>query len=104
MMTRRLRRRIPKAPHLGDKQHRYGNYGLIELHHVANTCQTATGAFGTLCIMYLPIDWSEALVGDTAVHVMGEGPLAVWHEYTKGTCASAARLVHRASSPKVTHA
>jgi hypothetical protein len=104
MMTKRLRRRTSKAPHLGDKQHRYGNYRLIELHRVANTCQTATGAFEALCTMRLPIDWSEALMGDTAVHVIVEGPMALGHEYTKRTCASAARHVHGASSSKVAHA
>lgn len=111
-MFRRWRRRTPSPSQLNG-QYRHGNQHLIELRHVVKTYQTAAGPFvalqnvdliidrgefvaivgksgsgkSTLINMLTGIDrptQGEVLVGDTAVHTLSEGQMAVWRGHNVG--------------------
>jgi putative ABC transport system ATP-binding protein len=111
-MFRRWRRRTPSAPQTNG-QYRHGNQHLVELRHVVKTYQTAAGPFVALQNVDLEIDrgefvaivgksgsgkstlinmltgidrptHGEVLVGDTAVHTLTEGQMAVWRGHNVG--------------------
>jgi len=111
-MFRRWRRRAP-FPSQSNGYYRHGNQRLIDLRQVVKTYQTAAGPFvalrgvdlqidrgefvaivgksgsgkSTLINMLTGIDrptQGEVLVGDTAVHTLTEGQIAVWRGINVG--------------------
>jgi putative ABC transport system ATP-binding protein len=111
-MFRRWRRHAP-SPSQSNGYYRHGNGHLIELRQVVKTYQTAAGPFvalrgvdlqidngefvaivgksgsgkSTLINMLTGIDrpsQGEVLVGDTAVHTLTEGQIAVWRGHNVG--------------------
>ncbi len=111
-MFRRWRRRVPSVSQ-ATGPYRHGNRHFIELRQVVKTYQTAAGPFvalrgvdlaidrgefvavvgksgsgkSTLINMLTGIDrptQGEVLVGDTAVHTLTEGQMAVWRGHNVG--------------------
>jgi len=96
-----------KADQGADGRYRHGNQHLIDLRHIVKTFETAAGTFTALKGVNLQVDrgefvavigksgsgkstlinmltgidrptTGEVLVGDTAVHTLNEGQMAVW--------------------------
>jgi len=106
-------KRHRKTKEAGNGHYKYGNQHLIELHQVVKTYEIAAGTFtalkgidlqvdpgefvtvvgksgsgkSTLINMITGIDRptsGEVLVGDTAVHKLNEGQIAVWRGHQVG--------------------